>query len=130
MAKKAVKKKKTAARRASNNAAPKPSKISAASKTRSQGEVYRTLAEHAGVHRSQVVSVFQTMGAMIKADLSKAGSGVFKMPGLLRITVTRKAATPARQGINPFTKEPTVFKAKPARNVIRARPLAALKAMV
>src|SRR5262245_53994349 len=127
MAKKAMKK--SAAGRA-KKAAPKPAKITATSKTRSQGEVFRTLAEHAGIQRSQVASVFQTMGTMIKADLSKAGSGVFKSPGLLRITVRRKPATPARQGINPFTKEPTTFKAKPARNVIRARPLAALKAMV
>ena len=129
MAKKAAKKK-TAAGRAAKKAAPKPSKITASAKTRSQGEVFRTLAEHAAIQRSQVASMFQTMGAMIKADLSKAGSGVFKIPGLLRITVTRKPATPARQGINPFTKEPTVFKAKPARNVVRARPLAALKSMV
>ncbi len=129
MAKKAVKRK-TAAKRATKKAAPKAPKITAASKTRSQGEVFRTLAEHAAVQRSQVASMFQTMGAMIKADLSKAGSGVFKIPGLLRITVKRKPATPARQGINPFTKEPTTFKAKPARNVIRARPLAGLKSMV
>jgi len=77
-----------------------------------------------------VASVFQTMASMIKADLSKGGSGVFKVPGLMRITVKRKPATPARQGINPFTKEPTTFKAKPARNVVRVRPLAGLKAMV
>src|SRR5215813_755786 len=129
MAKKAGKKK-TAAGRAMKKAAPKPSKISASSKTRSQGEVYRTLAEHAAIQRSQVATMFQAMGAMIKADLSKGGSGVFKIPGLLRITVKRKPATPARQGINPFTKEPITIKAKPARNVVRARPLAALKAMV
>ncbi len=129
MAKKAMKKK-TAARRATSNGAAKPSKITAASKTRSQGEVFRTLAEHAAVQRSQVATMFQTMGAMIKADLSKGGSGVFKIPGLLRITVKRKPATPARQGINPFTKEPITIKAKPARNVVRARPLAALKSMV
>ena len=129
MAKKAVKKKATAGR-ATKQAAPKPSKITAASKPRSQGEVFRTCAEHAGIQRSQVASVFQTMSAMIKADLSKGGSGVFKVPGLMRITVKRKPATPARQGINPFTKEPTTFKAKPARNVVRVRPLAGLKSMV
>jgi len=49
---------------------------------------------------------------------------------LMRITVKRKPATKERQGINPFTKEPTIFKAKPARNVVRVRPLQALKAMV
>lgn len=129
MAKKAVKKK-AAAGRATKKAAPKPSKISASSKPRGQGEVFRTIAEQVGIQRSHVATVFQTMAALIKADLSKAGSGVFKVPGLMRITVKRKPATPARQGINPFTKEPTTFKAKPARNVVRVRPLAALKAMV
>jgi nucleoid DNA-binding protein len=129
MAKKAVKKKR-AVGRATKKPAPKPSKISAATKARSQGEVFRTLAEHAGIQRSHVASMFQAMGAMIKADLSKSGAGVFKVPGLMRITVKRKPATPARPGINPFTKEPTTFKAKPARNVVRIRPLAALRGMV
>jgi DNA-binding protein HU-beta len=32
-----------------------------------------------------------------------------------------------RKGINPFTKEPKVFKAKPARKIIRARPVKAAK---
>jgi nucleoid DNA-binding protein len=130
MAKKAAKKKKTAGRAAKAAAAPKPSKISAASKARSQGEIFRTCAEHAGIQRSQVASVFQTMGAMIKADLSRGGAGVFKVPGLMRITVKRKPATPARLGINPFTKEQVMFKAKPARNVVKVRPLKALKDMV
>jgi nucleoid DNA-binding protein len=131
MAKKAVKKKATASRaKAAPKAAAKPAKISAASKARSQGEVFRTIAEQVGIQRSHVASVFQTMAAMIKADLSKAGAGVFKVPGLMRITVKRKPATPAREGINPFTKEPTTFKAKPARNVVRIRPLSALRDMV
>ncbi|TMB05574.1 MAG: DNA-binding protein, partial [Deltaproteobacteria bacterium] len=92
--------------------------------------VFRTIAQHVGIHRRDVAAVFHIMGSMIKADLSKNGSGVFKVPGLLRITVQRKPATKERQGINPFTKEPMTFKAKPARNVVRVRPLQALKAMV
>jgi hypothetical protein len=32
--------------------------------------------------------------------------------------------------INPFTKEETLFKAKPARNVVKNRPLKGLKDMV
>jgi nucleoid DNA-binding protein len=42
----------------------------------------------------------------------------------------RKPATKEREGINPFTKEKIIIKAKPARNVIRARPLKKLKQMV
>ena len=52
------------------------------------------------------------------------------LPGLMKITVVRKPAPKARKGINPFTKEETMFKAKPARNVVKVRPLKALKDMV
>src|SRR3989449_11049244 len=108
----------------------KPLKVSASAKPRSKGDVFRTIAQHLGIHRRDVAAVFHALAHMIRADLSKSGSGVFKVPGLMRITVKRKPATKERQGINPFTKEPTIFKAKPARNVVRVRPLQALKAMV
>ncbi len=52
------------------------------------------------------------------------------MPGLFKIQTTRKPATKARKGINPFTKEETIFKAKPARTVIKIRPLKKMKDMV
>ena len=59
------------------------------------------------------------------AELKK--NGVFVVPGLVRMVVVKKAATKARKGINPFTKEPTVFKAKPARKVVKGRPVKAVK---
>jgi len=108
----------------------KPVKVGASSKTRSKSDVYSTIAQHVGIHRRDVAAVFHAMGGMIKADLSKSGSGVFSVPGLMRVTVKRKPATKERQGINPFTKEPMTIKAKPARNVVRIRPLRALKEMV
>ncbi len=108
----------------------KPIKVGASSKPRSKGDVYSTIGQHAGIHRRDVASVFHAMAGMIKADLSKSGAGVFSVPGLMRITVKRKPATKERQGINPFTKEPMTIKAKPARNVVRIRPLRALKEMV
>ena len=108
----------------------KPLKVSAAAKPRSKSEVFGTIAQHAGVHRRDVAAVFHTLGSLIKADLSKLGAGVFKVPGMMRITVIRKPATKARLGLNPFTKEEVMFKAKPARNVVRVRPLRGLKDMV
>jgi DNA-binding protein HU-beta len=108
----------------------KPVKVAGAKKPRSKSEVFGTIAQHAGLHRRDVAAVFHAMTHMIKADLSKGGAGVFKVPGLMRITVKRKPATKARMGINPFTKEQVMFKAKPARNVVRVRPLQTLKAMV
>ena len=52
------------------------------------------------------------------------------MPGLMKIKVVRKPATKARPGINPFTGEEIMIKAKPARNVVKVTPLKNLKEMV
>lgn len=122
--------KKASARRVSKLDLTKPVKVGTSAKTRSKSEVFRVIAHHVGVHGRDVAAVFHVLGSMIKADLSKGGPGVFKVPGLMRVTVTRKPATKARMGINPFTKEQVMFKAKPARNVVRVRPLRGLKEMV
>ena len=108
----------------------KPLKVSAAATPRTKSDVFGTIAQHVGLHRRDVAAVFHTLGSLIKADLSKLGAGVLKIPGMMRIAVTRKPATKARMGVNPFTKEPAMFKAKPARNVVRVRPLRGLKDMV
>jgi nucleoid DNA-binding protein len=132
MAKKTKKKtaKKTTKKAARKPAPAKASALSPASKVRTKGEVYRVLAEQTGVSRKDVAAIFDTMKDMIGKDLSKRGPGVFSVPGMMKVTVKRMPATKARKGINPFTKEPTVFKAKPARNVVKVRPLKALKEMV
>ena len=116
--------------RAKAATAPKPRRISAASKPRSKGEFYTTIAEQTALSRKQVASVFDTMGQIIAADLGKSGPGVCNVAGLMKVTVVRKPATKARKGINPFTKEEVMFKAKPARNVVKVRPLKTLKSMV
>jgi nucleoid DNA-binding protein len=108
----------------------KPVKVTSAKGVRSKSDVFSTIAEAVGIQRRDVAGVFHVMGAIIKADLSKGGPGVFKVPGLMRVTVQRKPATKARMGINPFTKEEVMFKAKPARNVVKVRPLRGLKEMV
>ncbi|MGP1345720.1 MAG: HU family DNA-binding protein [Phycisphaerales bacterium] len=124
--KKAVSKKAGATRAAAS--APKAAKLTAAkSKPRTKSEVYTTIAEQTGLTRKDVAGVFATMGQMIEMDLKKGNAGVFNVPGLMKVTVVRKPATPAKKGINPFTKEPTIFKAKPARNVVKVRPLKGLK---
>jgi nucleoid DNA-binding protein len=108
----------------------KPVKVAGSSKPRSKSEVLSTIAQHVGIHRRDVGAVFHTLASVIRTDLSKSGPGMINVPGLMRITVKRKPATKARMGINPFTKEQVMFKAKPARNVVRIRPLKALKEMV
>ena len=97
---------------------------------RTKGGIVRELADRADLKRAQVVSVFDEMSRLIKADLGKNGPGVFTVPGLLKIKVVRKPATKARKGTNPFTGEEMMFKAKPARNVVKCLALKGLKDLV
>lgn len=101
-----------------------------AGKARTKSEVFGNLAEEADLTRKQIAMIFDGLASMIKKDLGKRGPGVFTVPGLMKIKVVRKAATKARKGINPFTKEETIFKAKPARNVVKVLALKGLKSMV
>jgi DNA-binding protein HU-beta len=78
-----------------------------------------------GTSKRQVKSVVEALATIGHKELKK--SGVFVVPGFAKFIVVKKPATKARKGINPFTKEPTVFKAKPARKVVRARPVKAVK---
>jgi len=105
-------------------------KITSANKVRTKSEIYNAIAGHSGIHRKHVVAVFQGLEALLSADLSKKGPGVVQVPGLMKVMVKRLPATKAREGINPFTKEKTIFKAKPARNVVKVRPMRGLKKMV
>ncbi len=75
--------------------------------------------------RKDVKGILESVASIGHTELKK--NGVFVVPGLLRLVVIKKPATKARKGINPFTKEPTVFKAKPARKVIKGRPVKAAK---
>ena len=99
-------------------------------KPMSKTEVVSGIAEETGLTKKQVSSVFEAMAGQIKKSLGNRGPGAYTVPGLMKLTVVRKPATKARKGINPFTGEETMFKAKPARNVIKIRPLKNLKDMV
>jgi nucleoid DNA-binding protein len=100
------------------------------SKPMSKSEVLNSLAQDSGLSRKQVASVLDGLSTLISQNVGKKGPGVFAVPGLMKITVQHKPATKARKGINPFTKQEQLFKAKPARNVVRIRPLKSLKDMV
>ncbi len=102
----------------------------AAAKPMSKTEILNSLSESTGLTKKEVASVFENLTSLIAENLGKKGPGAFNIPGLMKITVQRKPATKARKGINPFTKEETIFKAKPARNVVKVRPLKGLNEMV
>lgn len=98
-------------------------------KPATKSEIMAGIAEATELSRKQVASVFEALSDQIKAAVGKKGPGVFALPGLLKIVVVDKPATPERTGINPFTKLEQVFAAKPARKVIKVRALKALKDM-
>jgi nucleoid DNA-binding protein len=99
-------------------------------KAATKSAIFQELATETGLSRKQVADVFEALAKAIKRDLGKKGPGVFTVPGLLKLKLVRKPATKARKGINPFTKQEQMFKAKPARNVVKALPLKSLKDMV
>ena len=101
-----------------------------AAKAATKSAMFQSLAEATSLTRKQVASVFETMSKILSVDLGKGGPGICNVAGLMKVTVVRKPATKARKGINPFTKQEVMFKAKPARNVIKVRPLKSLKSMV
>ncbi len=105
-------------------------KKAATVKAATKGEVYTKIAGKTGLTKKQVSTVFDALTEMIGNELGKKGPGIFQVPGLLKLKVIRKPATKAKTGINPFTKEPMMYKAKPARNVVKALPLKSLKEMV
>jgi DNA-binding protein HU-beta len=88
--------------------------------------VQKIAAEHGGKFSNKdVKGMLESLTKVGYKELKK--SGVFVVPGFAKFVVVKKAATKARKGINPFTGEPTMFKAKPARKIVRARPVKAAK---
>jgi nucleoid DNA-binding protein len=102
----------------------------ASAKPATKSENLSNIAAATELSRKQVASVFEALSCQIKGAVSKKGPGIFVVPGLMKIMVVAKPATPEHKGINPFTKLEQIFKAKPARKVIKVRPLKALKDMV
>ena len=98
-------------------------------KPTSKSEILASISEKTNLKRKDVVAVFDALRELIARDLTR-GPGIFNVVGLMKIKVVRKPAVPARKGINPFTKEEVMFKAKPARNVVKIQALKTLKELV
>ncbi|HTU93759.1 MAG TPA: HU family DNA-binding protein [Gemmataceae bacterium] len=99
-------------------------------KAMTKSSLYQEIANSTKLTRKQVSEVFDALAKLVNRELGKKGPGTFTLPGMAKLKLVRKPATKARQGINPFTKQPQMFKAKPARNVVRIRPLKALNEKV
>mgnify|MGYP000737132654 CR=1 FL=1 len=92
-------------------------------------DILNRISEATELSRKEVTAVFTELDNIIEAHIKKRAVGEFTLPGLLKIVTVKKPATKARKGINPFTGEETVFKAKPASIAVKVRPLKKLKEM-
>lgn len=93
-----------------------------------KSEILASISKDTELSRKQVSAVFDSLHAIIRKSLR--GHGLVTLPGLLKLKVVKKPATKAREGLNPFTGEKQIFKAKPASKKVRALPLKNLKSMV
>lgn len=97
-----------------------------ASKRMSKSQFVTAVAEKSGLTKKQANAALEAINAVVTRELGKKGPGEVVFPGLLKLTLVIKPATRAHEGINPFTKEPMTYKAKPARKVVKIRALKAL----
>ncbi len=101
-----------------------------AAKPPTKTEILRTISDETGLTRRDVDAVFESLRGLIKKNLGRRGPGVFTLPGLVKVKVVTKPATKSRKGINPFTGEEIMIKAKPARKAVKVLALKALKDMI
>ena len=96
-----------------------------------KSEIYAKIVDDTGLARKDVAAVFDSLNGQIKKSLGgRGGPGMFSVPGLLKMRVVKKPAKKARKGINPFTGEEMMFRAKPASKVVKISALKGLKDMV
>jgi nucleoid DNA-binding protein len=93
-------------------------------------EIIAHLCEASGLPKQQVTGLLEELAKLIEKNLSEEGPGVFAIPNLVQFKVVRKPAVAEHTGVNPFTKQEMVFKAKPAKNVVKLVALKGLKDMV
>lgn len=125
--KKASSKKKVVAKK--KVAAKKKVVMTAISEPMTKTQILTHIAEATELSKKDVTAVLDELTLLINRHVKKKAVGEFKFPGLMKIKVVKKPAVKARKGTNPFTGEEMMFKAKPARNVVKVTPLKALKDM-
>lgn len=127
--KKVVAKKKVAGKKkVAKKAAAK--KTAVGKKPPTKSEILALISEDTELSKKEVAAVIDSLTNLIGKNIGGRGPGYFNLPGLMKIKVTKKPATKARKGTNPFTGEEMMFKAKPARKVVKIAPLKSLKEMV
>ena len=119
---------KKAVKKAPKKAAPAVKKVGPAIQAKmTKSQIVASLAETTGLTKKQVGSVMDGYDTLIQRSIKKRSVGEFTVPGMMKITTVSKPAKKARKGINPFTGEEQMFKAKSATMSVKVRPLKKLK---
>ncbi|AUD78263.1 DNA-binding protein [Kangiella profundi] len=108
----------------------KARKVTAVQEKFTKTQILNEISAQTGLTKKDVSAVLDELGVVIERHVKKRAVGEFTLPGLLKISTVKKPAVKARKGINPFTGEETMFKAKPASVAVKVRPLKKLKDMV
>lgn len=104
-----------------------PAVVKPITERQNKTQILTQISEATELNRKQVQAVLDELTNIIEGHIKKKAVGEFVLPGLLKITTVKKPATKARKGINPFTGEEVMFKAKPASTSVKVRPLKKLK---
>ena len=126
-AKKAPAKKAPARKKAPAKAAAPVKKVPTIKEKMTKTQIMTSIADSTGLSKKQVGDVLAELETLIEGSIKKRAIGEFTLPGLMKITTVKKPAVKARKGINPFTGEETMFKAKPASVAVKVRPLKKMK---
>jgi len=126
-AKKAPAKKKAAAKKAPAKKAPAKKASNPITDKLTKGQIIAAISESVQLSKKEVQNVIDEFHSLIERSIKKRGIGEFTIPGIMKISTVNKPAKKARKGINPFTGQERVFKAKPASIVVKIRPLKKLK---
>jgi nucleoid DNA-binding protein len=94
-------------------------------KPMTKAQLAKMLADSSGVSASQASDILDQLSSIAIEQTNSTGS--FTVPGLVKITKSVKAATPEKKMMSPLTKQEITVKAKPARNVVKVKPIKALK---
>lgn len=107
-----------------------PAKMPTIKDPLSKSGMIKTITDVTSLAKRDVVSVLDCFALVIEKHVKSGGPGTFVMPGIMKIKVVKKPARPAREGVNPFTGEKMMLKAKPAHKIVKIKALKKLKEMV
>ncbi len=96
-------------------------------KKMTKSEFVAAVAEKSGLSKKQVAAALEALNEVVKGQIGNKGPGEVIIPGLLKVVVANRPAMPAGERLDPFTKQMKFFQAKPARKVVKVRPIKALK---